>query len=43
MVLADNALGNEFYADLGMERAERAETIIGNERFEENTYVLELT
>ncbi|TKR26469.1 GNAT family N-acetyltransferase [Natronomonas salsuginis] len=43
MVLSDNALGNEFYADLGMERDERAETIIGDERFEENTYVLELT
>ncbi|MFO7926428.1 MAG: N-acetyltransferase family protein [Halobacteriota archaeon] len=43
MVLADNALGNEFYADLGLERSERAETVIGDERFEENTYVLELT
>lgn len=43
MVLSDNALGNEFYADLGMEHDERAETIIGDERFEEDTYVLELT
>ena len=43
MVLSDNALGNEFYADLGMEHDERAETIIDDERFEEDTYVLELT
>jgi ribosomal protein S18 acetylase RimI-like enzyme len=43
MVLADNELGNEFYADLGLELSERAETTIGEERFEENTYVVELT
>jgi len=38
MVLADNAIGNDFYADRGFELVERAETRIGGEPFEENTY-----
>ena len=42
MVLADNELGNEFYADRGFELADRAETTIGGERFGENTYVLDV-
>ncbi|WP_181691155.1 GNAT family N-acetyltransferase [Natronomonas sp. LN261] len=43
MVLADNELGNEFYADRGLVLAERAETTVGEETFEENTYSLDLT
>lgn len=42
MVLADNAIGNEFYADRGFELVERAETRIGGEAFEENTYAIEI-
>ncbi len=43
MVLADNGIGNEFYADRGLELTEQAETRIGEESFTENTYSLELT
>ena len=42
MVLAENALGNEFYRTLGFENTSQEVTIIGGEEFEENTYELDV-
>lgn len=41
MVLADNAVGNEFYRDLGFDRTDEAEVDIGGESYAENVYTLE--
>ncbi len=40
MVLAENDPGNEFYADLGFERADQGQTRIGGQSFPENRYVM---